>query len=194
MQSSDDADVIARVLGGETEQFAELVRRYQAGLYRYAVSMVRDHDVAADMVQDAFVRAYTKLSACRDRANFRIWLFRTLRNRCFDHLRNPRRTSVPLEDAGPIVDAAEGPGDRVERSRLRLDIWQALERLPEAQREAFLMHYVDGVPYEAMADLLEASVSALKMRVLRAREALAADLRNRQVTQEPPVRLSLRRP
>ena len=193
MQSLDDAAVIARVLDGQTDQFGQLVGRYQVALYRYAVSMVGDHDVAADMVQDSFIRAYTNLRACRDRANFRIWLFRTLRNRCFDYLKDPRRRNVPLDDAGPVVDLAEGPADRVERARLRADLRRALDSLPEAQREAFLMHYVEGLPYEAMADTLEASVSALKMRVMRAREALVAALQNREVTLTPPARLSIRR-
>jgi RNA polymerase sigma-70 factor (ECF subfamily) len=193
MLPADDADVIARVLDGQTDQFAQLVGRYQVALYRYAVSMVGDHDVAADMVQDSFVRAYTNLHSCRDRAHFKVWLFRTLRNRCFDHLKDPRRRNAPLDEAGPVADPAEGPDDRVDRARLRIDLRQALDSLPEAQREAFLMHYVEELPYETMAETLEASVSALKMRVLRAREALAAALRNREVTQLSPTRLSVRR-
>ena len=191
--SPDDAAVIARVLDGEKQQFAQLVGRYQAALYRHAVSMVLDHDVAADMVQDAFVRAYSNLGACRDHSRFRAWLFQTLRNRCLDHLKDARRRNVPLEEAGPLVDDAEGPGALVERARLRAEIARALAALPEAQREAFLVRYVEGVPYEAMAERLDVSVSALKMRVLRAREALAAALQNREVTQTPPVRLSIRR-
>lgn len=185
--SPDDATVIARVLDGEKQQFAQLVERYQAALYRHAVSVVLDHDVAADMVQDAFVRAYTNLGTCRDHTRFRAWLFQTLRNRCLDHLKDARRKNVPLDDAGPIADTAEGPDARVERARLRAEIEQALAQLPVAQREAFVMHYVEGVPYETMAELLDASVSALKMRVLRAREALSAALRHSEVTQQPPA-------
>lgn len=187
-----DAEAIERVLGGETEEFAQLVSRYQRLLYRHAVSMVLDHDVAADLVQDAFVRAYVNLTRCRDRARFRAWLFQTLRNRCLDYLKEARRRDVRLDDAGPIVDAADDPGAIVERARLRMDIEQALARLPIAQREAFVMHYVEGVPYETMAELLEASVSALKMRVLRAREALTLALQDRDVTEFAPARLYVR--
>ena len=142
------------------------------------------------MVQDAFVRAYTHLGTCRDHTRFRAWLFQMLRNRCFDHLKDVRRKNVPLDDAGHIVDTAEGPDAQVERTWLREEIRQALERLPEAQREAFVMHYVEGVPYETMADLLDASVSALKMRVLRARAALVSALQHEHVTQAVPIRLS----
>jgi len=177
-----DADVIARVLAGDTEQFARLVHRYQQALYRHAVSMVLDYEAASDMVQDAFVRAYTNLRECRDTARFRGWLFQTLRNRCLDYLKEPRRRNVRLDDAEPLFDPADDPAARAERNELRSDITRVLAALPPVQREAFVMHYVDGVPYETMAELLDASVSALKMRALRAREALSSALRARHVT------------
>jgi RNA polymerase sigma-70 factor, ECF subfamily len=188
----DDATVVARVLAGDKQQFAYLVERYQAMLYRHAVAMVLDHDEAADMVQDAFVRAYTQLRTCRDHARFRAWLFQLLRNRCLDHLKNVRRKNVSLDDVGDISDLADGPDTHLARVRLRDDIRVALASLPAAQREAFLMHHVEGVSYETMAELLDASMSALKMRVLRARGALSAALQNRKVTQASPARLSIR--
>ena len=192
-QAADDALVIERVLAGEIQLFSELVNRHQAPLYRHAVGMVLDHDVAADMVQDAFVRAYTNLRRCRDREHFRAWLFQTLRNRCLDYLKEARRKNVRLDDAGPFLDPAEGPADIVERKRLRSRLLDALAQLPEAQREAFVMHYVEEVPYETMAELLDAKVSALKMRVMRARETLSAALREGEVTESAAARLSIRR-
>ncbi len=188
-----DIAAIERVLDGDTQAFAPIVNRHQAALYRYAVSIVLDHDAAADMVQDAFIRAYTSLASCRDRTRFRAWLFQTLRNRCLDYLKEPRRRTVPLDAAGPLPDRADGPGVIVERKGLHAEIEQALAGLPTAQREAFVLHYVDEVPYEAMAELLDASVSALKMRVLRARETLGVALQGRDVTEPPLARLSIRR-
>ena len=190
---AEDAEVIARVLAGEAQEFAQLVRRYQGLLYRHAVGMVLDHDVAADMVQDAFIRAYTQLRTCRDRTRFRAWVMQTLRNRCLDYLKEARRRNVPLENADAVTDPRSDPSAAVERGRLRADLERALSDLPSSQREAFLMHYVEGLPYDTMADLLDVSVSALKMRVLRAREALAAALDGRDVTQSTPARLVVRR-
>jgi len=191
--SLDDAAVIARVLSGDKQQFALLVARYQTGLYRHAVSMVLDHDVASDMVQETLVRAYTRLSTCRDHDRFRAWLFQMLRNRCLDHLKDIRRRNVSLDRALDVPAPGEEPVAQMERMRLRGEVSKALDQLPDAQREAFLMHYVEELPYETMADLLGASVSALKMRVLRAREALGAALRNTDVTDSSPVRLLFRR-
>jgi RNA polymerase sigma-70 factor (ECF subfamily) len=177
-----DAEVIERVLGGDVQQFEQLVTRYQSALYRHAVSMVMDHAAAADMVQDAFVRTYTSLRECRDRTRYRAWLFQTLRNRCLDYLKEAARRNVRLDDAGPIVDDSEGPSEIVERDRVRASIELALAQLSAVQREAFVMHYVDGMPYETMAEMLDLSVSAVKMRAMRAREALVATLRRSDVT------------
>ncbi len=178
----DDADIVERVLAGDTEAYASIIERYQHALYRHAVAMVLDHDAAADMVQDAFVRTYTNLTECRDPRRFRAWLFQTLRHRCLDYLKEPRRRHLRFDDAEPLLNSADGPAAFVDRRELRMDITRALAQLPTEQREAFVMHYVDGLEYEAMAELLDASVSALKMRALRARQTLSAVLGQVDVT------------
>jgi RNA polymerase sigma-70 factor (ECF subfamily) len=184
----DDAAVIARVLRGDKQAFAHLVSRYQHLLYRHAVALVLDHEAAADMVQDAFVRAYVNLRECRDHSRFRAWLFRTLRNRCLDHLKEAGRRNVRLDDVvEPQINETDAPDAVVQRNELRAGIARALAQLPPTLREAFVMHYVDDMPYETMAELLDASVSALKMRTLRAREALKSALSQADVTGERPV-------
>jgi RNA polymerase sigma-70 factor, ECF subfamily len=190
---SEDAALITRVLDGETETFGQLVRLHQSALLRYAASLVLDHDVAQDMVQDAFLRAYTRLQDCRDRSRFRPWLFQIVRNRCLDYLKDSRRRHVPLDSTAPLADAADEPVAVVERARLRAGVERALRQLPAAQREAFLLHYVEEMPYEDMSDLLETSVSALKMRVHRARETLCTALHEQDVTSPAAVRLSIGR-
>src|SRR5688500_306930 len=82
-----DAELIERVLAGERECFQPLVQRYQESLYRVACALVLDPDAAADIVQDAFVRAYANLARCHDRRRFRFWLLATLRNRGLDYLK-----------------------------------------------------------------------------------------------------------
>ncbi len=186
-----DADVVRRVLAGDVHAFGEVVARYQGILHRYAVAMVLDHDEATDLVQDAFVRAYTSLAACRDPLRFRAWLFRTLRHLCLDYLKNVRRRNVRLDDApAAAIESPERPGDALEQVRLRADLRRALRDLPDLYREAFMLRHVHGVPYEAMAELLDASVSALKMRVARASGVLRASLDDWKVTNRAASRLS----
>ena len=179
MEPANDGEDVRRVLRGEAAHYEVLVRRYQEPMYRHAYGMVGDSDAAADLVQDSLVKAYTRLGTC-DPERFAAWLFRILRNRCKDYLKSRRRRDVPLLDDGPhAAPLSDDPGLTLERSELGKVVAEALSRIPESQREAFLLKHVEGRSYEEMADLLDAGISALKMRVMRAREALQEMLRDR---------------
>jgi RNA polymerase sigma-70 factor (ECF subfamily) len=160
-----DPEVIARVLEGEVDAYETIVRRYEAALYRHACGMGLDHDTSLDLVQDAFVKAYQRLSDCRDRARFRSWLFRIARNLCFDHFRRTRQIALPLSQV-PEADAVPDHwSDPLDRSM----VTQALERLSPVLREAFLLKHDAGYTYEEIAEITGAGPSAVKMRVHRAR-------------------------
>jgi RNA polymerase sigma-70 factor (ECF subfamily) len=171
-----DAELVARVLAGDRERYADLVRRHQDPLLRYAFGMVRDADAAADLVQDAFVKAYASLATCHEPSRFGAWLFRIVRNRCTDYLTEHRRRDVSLDPDAPFASERDDPARDLERTRLRGAVERALGELPEAHREAFLLKHVEGLSYDEMAAMLGDGVSALKMRVLRARESLRASL------------------
>jgi RNA polymerase sigma-70 factor, ECF subfamily len=171
-----DAELIRRVLAGDRERYADLVTRYQAALFRHALGMVGDADAAADLTQDSLVKAYTRLDSCHDPDRFGAWVFRILRNRCRDWLKNRRQHTVELRDDAHM--AADDPSRELEQSQLGQVMKDALGRLPEAQREAFLMKHVQDLSYEEMAERLGTGISALKMRVMRARETLQALLKD----------------
>lgn len=172
MNPLTDGELVARILGGERELYAQLVQRHQEALLRYAYGMVRDRDAAADMVQDSFVKAYTRMSTCREPDRFGAWLFWIVKNRCRDYLAEHRRRDVPLEPDAPFASTRDDPELDLERQRLRDAVEDALGELPEAHREAFLLKHVEGLSYDEMAARLGDGVSALKMRVMRARESL----------------------
>lgn len=168
-----DAELVHAVLNGEREAYRHLVRRYQDPLYRHALRMTSDPDVAADMVQEALVKGFRNLDRCREPDRVGGWLFRIASNRCKDYLKSRRRSNVALEDAPQIEEEhASHPDEAARRAGIRDDIREALERLTPEKREAFLLKHLEGWSYEEMAERLDASVSALKMRVHRAREEL----------------------
>ena len=178
MHQPTDAELIERILEGETRLFEVLVSRYQDSMFRHAAAMVGDRDAASDLVQDSFVKAYTRLDTCQERDRFPAWLFRILRNRCKDWLKNRRQHTVSLSDDAAAAPAGDDPVRTLERTELGRVVESALARLPAAQREAFLMKHVEGRSYEEMAEMLDTGISALKMRVMRAREALQEMLKD----------------
>ena len=171
-----DAAIVEAVRAGETAGYAILVRRHQELLYRHARGMGLDRDSALDLVQEAFVRAHTRLATCRQPAHFRAWVFQISRNLCLDHLKAPRRREVSIDALPDTLTVSADDAD------LRLTLQEGLGRLSVPLREAFLLRHVAGHSYEEIATLVEATPSAAKMRVHRARETLQAFLSSEGVT------------
>jgi RNA polymerase sigma-70 factor, ECF subfamily len=169
-----DGEIARSVLAGDTDLFGILIQRHQDSLHRVAYSMVQDADVASDLVQDALIRAFSNLHRCRDTQRFRVWVMAMLRNRCLDYLKERRRQDVPLDAA---AEAQSGNGtDALDSLAARTELQRALDALPPTLREAFLLRHVEDMAYEDMAEVLDATVAGVKMRVSRAREALRQQL------------------
>jgi RNA polymerase sigma-70 factor (ECF subfamily) len=178
MMHLTDGALVQRVIAGRRDDYGELVRRHQDLLYRHARGMGLDHDTSIDIVQDAFVKAYTRLWECRDPAQFRAWVCRIARNLCLDYLKNIRRSTIPLSAVPEAADIhATDQGD----VELAGTLQRALLSLPVAMREAFLLKHDAEYTYEEVAELTNASVSAVKMRVHRARESLRVYLQEQGV-------------
>jgi RNA polymerase sigma-70 factor, ECF subfamily len=174
----EDHEIVRRVLGGNRDAYATLVVRHQEPLFRFALGMLGSADAASDIVQDSFVKAYSSLDRCRDPRRFGAWVHRIVRNRCVDHLKSARRR-LSTDDLLGLVDERPGAEDSVYRDEVRRALVLALRTLPDAQREAFLMKHLQDCSYDEMSEVLGASISALKMRVKRAREALQGVLIDR---------------
>lgn len=169
MVEPSDGTVIQRVRSGDTDAFRILVTRYRRQYGRYAVALTGDADSAADAMQEAFIRAWNSLDACREPDRFGSWFFRILTNQC--HTARDRRRDT--DDVDELELASRDRADEsIERTELAAALADALGRLTGEQREAFILKHVDGRSYEEMATLLDTGVDALKMRVHRAREAL----------------------
>ena len=179
-----DADIVARVLGGDHEAFGLVIKRYEPGLMRYAARMLGSWDAAADAVAEGLVRAFRHLASCRDPARLRTWLYRIVSNRCKSHLARRPMGDVSIEDAPPMADATDNEA-ALERAEQLAQVERALETLSAEKREAFLLKHVEGLSYEEMAAVTGERVPTLKMRVHRAREALLAALEEMEESEDP---------
>lgn len=173
--SDEDGDLARRAAEGDRHAFRSLVDRHYDACLRFASFRLNDGLDAEDVVQETFVRAYTALPRYRDQDRFKAWLFRILVNRCrtAGRRRRRRRTTSTDELEGSTFLAL--PADD-EATLWRSEIERALDTLPVEQREAFLLKFVEGWSYEEMAAMTGVGLSALKMRVSRARERLTQKL------------------
>lgn len=169
-----DGEAIQRVLAGDVEAFSTLVRAHHASCLSFARAMLGRREPAEDAVQETFLRAFQGLPRYDHRDRFRAWLFRILINRCRTALKQERRRRgrewIPLEDLPGASMPTVPPADMLTRG----SILEALARLGEEQREAFVLRHVEQLSYEEISFATGVGVSALKMRVARAKENLQA--------------------
>ena len=166
--------LVVRACAGDNEAFARIVETHYSRLLRLSMRMLGNRADAEEAVQDTFVRAHRALRTYSEDNRFDAWLSRILVNRCRSAHAKTRRRRAALE-ASPLdlTDFVDPPED----ARLSYDVQRALDALPSEMREAILLKYVDDQSYETMAEVTGDSISALKMRVKRARDRMQALLR-----------------
>jgi RNA polymerase sigma-70 factor, ECF subfamily len=167
------SELVALARDDDPIAFRLLVERYYPRMLRFAGNMGLGREDAEEAVQDALVRAHGALGRFDPTAPFEPWLFRILANCCRTAHGRGRwwrrlRADAPLEMA-PARDTMQD-------AEWSEEIRRALDTLPRDQREAFLLRHVEGMDYEAMMTVTGAGLSALKMRVKRACDALRAQL------------------
>jgi RNA polymerase sigma-70 factor (ECF subfamily) len=162
--------IVHAARGGDVRAFASLVDMYYARCLRFALHMLSSRSDAEEAVQDTFVRVYRALPSYREQDAFEPWLFRILGNRCRTAGARERRHAEVLE-YGDVPERATAARHDTEIA-WREEIELALRSLPAEQREAFLMRHVEGMSYEDMSAATGAGLSALKMRVKRACDAM----------------------
>jgi RNA polymerase sigma-70 factor (ECF subfamily) len=161
-----DGSLVARVLEGDQRAYGILVDRYVAEFGRYATALCRDADLAADAMQESFIRAYDALESLDDADRFGAWFFRILTNQCHNH-RDRHKPHVRLDQ---VMVTGDSPERHLAAVEIRAAINQALETLTPDLRETFVLREVEGRSYAEIAELLQVSEAALRKRVERARE------------------------
>ncbi len=185
----DEQEFIRAAQKGDAAAFNQLVRGYQALVFRTACRVLGDSAAAEDATQDAFISAFKHIKSYRG-GSFKAWLLRIVTNLCYDQLRaKQRRPTASLDalllnpdDPAPGADQAapETPEEFAERRELNGVIQKGLTGLPADQRTTLVLVDIEGLSYEEAALAMGANVGTVKSRLSRARQ----HLRDFLVTQE----------
>ena len=173
----EDSFLIARARRGDLQAFEEVVRLYQRRVYGVALRIVRAHDVADDVAQEAFVRAWRSLDRFELGRPFGPWICRIAANLAVNHVRSPRAREQGLPEGHAETPASDpGPLGAVLDAEARRVLDAAVAGLPAEQRAVFVLRSVEEMSYEAIADALGLSPGTVMSRLFRAREKLARAL------------------
>jgi RNA polymerase sigma-70 factor, ECF subfamily len=186
MDRATDIELLERARQGRDDAFSALVRRHDRYLYRVARSILRDHQEAEDVVQQTYLKAFTKIVDFRGEANLRTWLTRIALNEALGRKRQQRlhvelgaidtaqervRSQIYLS---PMTQAT--PEGEASRSQIRQILESAIDHLPPALRTVLVMRDVEGATVEETANILGIKAETVRTRLHRARNMLRARL------------------
>ena len=182
---ASEVDLVRRAQAGDSAAFGSLVRSHQRRAVSLAYRLLGNAADAADVSQDAFVRAYRNLAQLDDPGRFGAWLMRVVSNLSLNYRRSrATRAATSLDDALEVgaeirrpttqqrLSLRTGDGDQTPTEELHESVSRALERLPDKQRLALILFSVEGLPQKEVADILECSVELVKWNVFQARNKL----------------------
>jgi RNA polymerase sigma-70 factor (ECF subfamily) len=176
---SDELALVQSAKKGDVQAFEELVRRYDRNVFRIAQHITHNREDAEDVVQEAFLKAYSNLDQFQGQSKFYTWLVRIAVNEALMKLRRikPGRT-VSLdedvktdEDSLPreVADWSPNPEQQYNQAELRDILTRTIQGLPTSFRTVFVLRDVEGLSTEETAEALDLSIPAVKSRLLRAR-------------------------
>ena len=178
---SSDEMLMVRYKRGDRDAFAELVRRYERPLFNFSLRYIGNRDQAADITQETFLRVVKRSADFKHESRFSTWLFAITRNLCIDELRKRKhRDHEPLMESTatrPAVSHQELDAEtRAASTEIRDCIINAIDHLPEEQKEVFLLRHLGGVPFAEIALVVDASENTVKSRMRYALERLQNQL------------------
>jgi len=183
----EDRETIGRVLKGDYNAFEQLVEKYEGRIYRHLRKMVKDNQLAQDLLQETFLSAYKGLEGFTGASSFSTWLFRIATNTALMFLRKNRPESVEYNDeirgeptgvpySPTSPDFANTPLDLLLAGEGRKKIEQAIDELPLLYRSVIVLRDVEGFSLEEVSKIMDSSIAAVKSRLHRARNSVRVAL------------------
>lgn len=185
MTREQESRIVQKVLGGDVNAFETLVLEYEKNVYNIALRMTGNSEDAADMTQEAFIKAYNSLQSFRGDSKFSVWLYRIVSNVCLDFLRSKNRrptVSLSVEDNDgdevqlDVADESQSPELLLDRQMTRESVRRGLDSLSPDYRQILLLREIQGLSYDEISQALGLEVGTVKSRIFRARKKLCAFL------------------
>jgi RNA polymerase sigma-70 factor, ECF subfamily len=167
-----DGELILLTRGGRQDAFGVLVERYRANAVRLASSIVGDWELARDLSQDAFLKAYRALGSFDITSPFMPWFYRILRNTCMDQLRRKGRFRTVLEKITLTKSSRGDLREEISRSDLSAIVRKAIDCLKDKDREIIELRHFSGLSYDEMSELLDIPRGTVMSRLHYARRVL----------------------
>ena len=173
-----DAELLRRVQADDLDAFEEFFARYRASIYRTAYGLTGDRQVAEEILQDTFARAYQRRHTLHSDVSPLPWLHRVSLNLCYSRLSRRRLATNPIDDITESSRADDGPlpADRAEQAELRRIVRDGIAALPEKHRSVIVLYYLHRLSLQETSEVLGIQLGTVKSRLHYALRGLRAHL------------------
>ena len=172
----DDISIIQMVLQGQQSVYATLVARYEKYVFTIVMRFVNNREIAEELAQDVFVKAYRYLADFKGTSKFSTWLYTIVNTTCLSYLRKKKDETILLEEEKMVSVSdnsfSEKPSDRMEQRTQKLMLESAMKHLPEQDAEILILFYQAEQSVEETGIILGLTASNVKVRLFRARQKL----------------------
>lgn len=188
--SDNDLIELAKKRGDKDPRpFRLLVERHQNTVFRVCYNFMHNSEDAEDLAQEVFLKAYRNLSKFEGRSSFKTWIYRiainTSQNELRRRSRRPQESPTPLETAAEFIPSSDNVEESTQKRAQYAVLLQAFKRLRPEESQVLMLKDLEGRPYAEIAEMLDITLSAAKMRVQRARTALSTTYHRIAETKEP---------
>lgn len=177
MSDFGDEYYIERILNGDQSSYALLVERYKNMVFTIAIRMLKNHELAEEVSQDAFLKAYKSLKQFQKKSKFSTWLYRIVYNQCISELRKQKQNIISIDDESSStsvlnIEDTLSKTEGLENEDRKYYIEKALSYLPEDDRMIITLFYQNEMTTEEIANIVNLSVSNVKVKLYRSRNKL----------------------
>jgi RNA polymerase sigma-70 factor (ECF subfamily) len=166
-----DSQIVSLVIDGDVDKYAMIVERYEAKLLRYATFLTKDYDMASDIVQDTFIKAYANLRGFQLDRSFSSWIYRILHNEAINLIK--RNKIMPtFSDKGMTGDEifVKFSADKtIDKNFLKDNVKKCMSKLSLKYQEVLALYYFDHLKYDEISDVLHVPASTVGIRIKRAK-------------------------
>lgn len=174
---SSEIAIIQAVANGDIIAFATLYKQYSAKVYNTALSYVKDVEDAEEITQDVFVKIYKSVSTFGGNSSLTTWIYRITVNTSLNHLKKKKRFTLfkSTFTSSTTIDF-EHPGVLLENKENAKVLFKAIDGLPDNQKTAFILSYIEELPRQEVADVMEISLKAVESLLQRAKKNMRTEL------------------